>query len=78
MSEHEISKKMCTLRYNNLSFKNKAACHPDQPFHSFKIRRMTFLNYIEFADLLIVTLQNCEKAGRDIIIFVDRNVVYFF
>ena len=33
-------------------------------FWSFKIRRTTFLNYIKFADLLILRLWNCEKFRR--------------
>ena len=31
---------------------------------SLEIRRTTFLNYIKLADLLILWLWNCEKAGR--------------
>ena len=34
-------------------------------FWSFKIRRTTFLNYINYADLLIFRLLNCERVRRD-------------
>ena len=31
---------------------------------NFKIRRMTFLNYIKIADLLNLRLLNCERASH--------------
>ena len=31
---------------------------------SFKMRRTTFPNYMKSADVLILTLKNCERAGR--------------
>ena len=33
-------------------------------FRSLKSRRTTFLNYIKFANLLILRLQNCEMFGQ--------------
>ena len=40
---------------------------PDRPFlqlESFEVRQVAFLNYINFADLLILKLQNCERVSR--------------
>ena len=54
---------------------------PDRPFHNIgspkSVAHHSWMNYIEFADLRILRLKNCEKAGW-VFLPVKRGLVTIF